>query len=208
MSENAPRQTPPRHAPIALWQAAHALLIVLFNLFGAPEQLAAQHTLSRPARALLLTWLCPAEAILRRLIFIEAHKLGAPEPPSSRPRATPTIARTRETPAFDPAAPETWRVSFRCAPPTSRRSPTTRPRRHRAPRQIFARPLAERCEALLRAFNEPAPYAQRLARRLAGARSNQVFDEPPSNTRDLYGRELYDTLDFHYRTAFHGVDTG
>jgi hypothetical protein len=207
MSESAPPQTPPRHAPIALWQAAHALITALFNLFGAPEHIAAQRTLTKPARDLLLTWLRPAEAIVRRLIFIEAHKLGAPEPPPSRPCAARKVARTRESPAFDPAAPETWRVSFRCSPPTSRRARTARTRRHRAPRQIFARPFAERCEALLRAFNNPAPYALRLARRQRRT-NNRVHDQPPSNTRDLYGRELYDNLDFHYRAAFHGIDTG
>jgi hypothetical protein len=207
MSESAPPQTPPRHAPIALWQAAHALLTALFNLFGAPEQIAAQGTLTKPARALLLTWLRAAEAIVRRLIFIEAHKLGAREPPPSRPRGARKVARTRERPAFDPAAPETWRVSFRCSPPTSRRALTTRTRRHRPPRQIFARPLAERCEALLRAFNNPAPHALHLARHQR-RKNSRVHDEPPPNTRDLYGRELYDTLDFHYRAAFHGIDTG
>jgi len=208
MSENAPPQTPPRHAPIALWQAAHALLTALFNLFGPPEQIAAQHTLSKPARALLLAWLRPAEAILRRLIFIEAHKLDVGGPPPSRRPVSARSARRPIASVFDPSNPEAWRVSFRCSTPTTRRTQAARSRRHRAPCQIFARPLAERCEALLRAFNNPAPYALRLARRLNRRSVNRVHDEPPPNTRDLYGRELYDTLDFHYRAAFHGIDTG
>jgi len=172
------------------------------------KRFAAQHTLSKPARDLLLTWLRAAEAILRRLIFIEAHKLGESGPPPSMRPVSARSARTRMASVFDPSNPESWRVSFRCTAPATRRTQTTRLRRQRASRQIFARPLAGRCEALLRAFNNPAPFALRLARRLNRRTTNRTHDEPPPNTRDLYGRELYDTLDFHYRAAFHGIDTG
>lgn len=207
MSESAPTP-PPRHAPIALWQAAHALLTALFNLFGAPQDIAAQRTLTKDARTLLLTWLRAAEGVLRRLIFIEASKMNVDGPPPSRRPAGKTLAvRRYEPPTFDAADPESWRVSFRCSVP-DRLRPRRRSSRRRAPRQIFARPLAERCEALLRAFNDPAPFALRLARRLNKPSSKRVHDEPPPNTRDLYGRENYDNLDFHYRAVFHGVDTG
>jgi hypothetical protein len=60
---------------------------------------------------------------------------------------------------------------------------------------------------LLRAFNNPAPFAQRLARRLSKPNTKRLHDEPPPNTRDLFGRESYDSLDFRYRAAFGGVDT-
>jgi len=67
MSEDASPEPPQRRAPIALWQAAHALLTALFNLFGAPQDIAAQGVLTKDARALLLTWLRAAEApALRR----------------------------------------------------------------------------------------------------------------------------------------------
>ncbi|MBI3445286.1 MAG: hypothetical protein HY055_07965 [Magnetospirillum sp.] len=155
-----------------------------------------------------LTWLRPAEAILRRLIFIEAHKLGENAPPAFSPRAGKRSARKRAASVFDPANPEAWRVTFRCSTPATRRPRAARPRRHAPSCQIFTRPLAARFEALLRAFNDPAPYALRLTRRLNPPGANRVQDEPPPNTRDLYGRELYDTLDFHYRTAVSGIDTG
>jgi len=99
-------------------------------------------------------------------------------------------------------------VSFRCTPSANNRGPRQAGLSRRAPRQILSRPLAERCEALLRAFNDPAPFALRLARRLKRPSTKRIHDEPPPNTRDLFGREIYDRLDFHYRAAFHGVDTG
>jgi hypothetical protein len=207
MSENATSETPPRHAPIALWQATRALLTALFSLFGAPEDIAAQGTLSKNACGLLLTWLRAAEAIVRRLIFIEASALTleGPRPSARHARKMPAV-RTYVPPSFDAANPASWRVSFRCSV-AERRRPRRRNSRRRAPRQIFARPLAERCEALLRAFNDPAPFAQRLARRLSKPNAKRLHDEPPPNTRDLFGRESYDNLDFRYRAAFCGVDT-
>src|SRR5262245_21323452 len=144
MSESAPSETQQRQAPIALWQAAHALITALFNLFGAPEEIAAQRTLTKDARALLLSRLRAAEAVVRRLIFIEAMKL----PPSERGRSVTQRPeggpRTHEEArAFDSANPDAWRVSFRCSV-SSRRSAGKRHRRHRAPRALYARPLAER----------------------------------------------------------------
>jgi hypothetical protein len=208
MSESAPSEEPTRLAPLPLWQAAHALVTALFNLFGDPEDIAAQRTLTKRARELLLSWLRPTEAILRRLIFIEASKLGLDGPRAFRPASAHTKSASEDARSdFDPAAPEAWRVSFRCSVST-RRASHPRSKRHRAPRAIYARPLAERCEALLRAFNDPAPFARRLARRLNRTNARRVHDEPPANTRDLYGHESFDTLDFHYRAAFHGIDTG
>jgi len=207
MSEITSSETPRRQAPIALWRAAEALITALFNLFGAPEQIAAQHTLTKDTRALLLTWLRAAEAIVRRLIFIEASKLPADGPPPSRRHAAKMPAiRARQPSAFDSSNPESWRVTFRCSV-ADRQNSRRRSRRHRAPRPIFARSIAERFEALLRAFNSPLPFARRLAQRLSQPNARHVDDEPPPNTRDLYGREAYDNLDFHYRAAFCGIDT-
>jgi len=204
MSENASTETPARRA---LWQAAHALLVSRFSLFGGPEDIAAQGMLTKGARNLLLLWLRAAEAVVRRLIFIEASNLSADGPrPSRRPARTLPAVRRYQPPSFDAADPDSWRVSFRCSG-RDRRGPLQRLSRRRAPRQILARPLAERCEALLRAFNDPAPCALRLARRLSKPSAKRTHDEPPPNTRDLFGRESYDNLDFHYRAAFCGVDT-
>jgi glucose-6-phosphate-specific signal transduction histidine kinase len=56
--------------------------------------------------------------------------------------------------------------------------------------------LAERFEALLRAFNAPGPYARRLATRLrARARLAQRLAESAwREFRDLIGRTLHDAL--------------
>jgi hypothetical protein len=167
-----------RTAPIALWRVAEAFLHVLHNLFGAPEDVAREHTLTRKAYALLLSWLRVGEALMRRLIAIEAASFPKSEaqPPSRNPRP-----RLRRLMHFTPDKPEEWRVSFRCFP-----SPMLRQAQHDAggnaagsvsvslslskakrPGDFHdAWPLAERYEALLRAFNDPHPYARRLAKRL------------------------------------------
>jgi hypothetical protein len=41
--------TLPRTAPLALWRIAEAFLHVLYSLFGAPEDVAREHTLTRAA---------------------------------------------------------------------------------------------------------------------------------------------------------------
>jgi hypothetical protein len=156
---------PVRHAPLSLWRVAGALLTTLHHLFGDASDIAALHTVTARTRALMLPWLRAAEALLRRLLLVEASHYAREELAPARPRAR--LARTRRVVAFDPAKPDEWRVTFRCV--LDRR----RPRRRDAggPRQNASRfhtawPLAERYEALMRAYNDPAPYARRLARRL------------------------------------------
>lgn len=77
-----------RQAPLSLWCAAQAFLHTLFDLFGAPEQLVARHTLMLAQHALILPWLCVGEALLRRLLLIEAALLESkrtdPTPPPAR----------------------------------------------------------------------------------------------------------------------------
>src|SRR5690606_3465848 len=73
---------PIRHAPLALWRAAQAVLGVLHMLFGAPETVAAKHTLTGKAHAHMASWLRSAEAMLRRLLLIEA---SAYPKPNTRP---------------------------------------------------------------------------------------------------------------------------
>lgn len=152
-----------RTAPIALWRRAGELVRTIFGLFGEPQDVAAQHTLTAQAFKLALSWIRVAEALVRQLLLIEAAAL--PRINAAPPRRV--RKRQRRLVEHDAAAPEMWRVSFRCAPPRqairrsrARRAPT-------APKRFYsAWPLAERCEALLRAYNDPAPYARRLARRL------------------------------------------
>jgi hypothetical protein len=171
----------PRAAPLVLWRAAGAFLTLLYNLFGAPEDVAAQHTLTGQAHAQLAAWLRCAEAMLRRLLLIEA---AAYAKPNTRPLLRAQRQRVRRAVAVFADKPENWRVSFRvfASPPRRRaRAPKFGPRT--APVRVSredrwsyenfkpvtlrdAWPLAERYEALMRAYNDPAPYARRLSRRL------------------------------------------
>lgn len=204
---------PIRIAPLALWRAAQAFLGVLHMLFGAPETVAAKHTLTAKAHAHMASWLRSAEAMLRRLLLIEA---SAYPKPNTRPLLHTRRPRTRKLMTFSPDAPEAWRVRFRVfnLPPhrggSVERSETkgevapsgafgvsspasggdkkrlSREERwcleHRPPVTFrSAWPLAERYEALIRVFNDPAPYARRLSKRLHATphRLREVLRAPP-----------------------------
>jgi len=194
----SPLQPPVRHAPIALWRAAEAFMRSLFTLFGNPEDIAVAHTYTREPYRLTLSWLRCAEAMLRRLLLIEA---AACPKPAMRPPPRPARPRTRRLMHFAPDAPHDWRVSFRCFDtPTLRQAQRDE---EDAPagadsvglslskaacrvrkRFYSAWPLAERYEALIRVFNDPAPYARRLARRLNALahRVRELFRAPPEAT--------------------------
>ena len=111
-----------RTAPIALWRIAEAFLHVLHDLFGAPEDVAARHTLTRAAHALMASWIRVGEALLLRLLMIEAaaiemievtytygHRSLQAEPTSQSACMSPRSPRT-----FFADDPESWRVAFRC----------------------------------------------------------------------------------------------
>lgn len=224
-ADDAP--APTRTAPIALWRVAQSFLHTLHALFGAPEDVAAEHTLVAHAHKLMASWLRCAEAMLRRLLLIEA---SAYPKPNTRPLLHETRQRERKAIGFSADAPEQWRVSFRMFVGVPRLSSparggggraaiggganaqtldansSLRPLSHasrdsspasggakldrrdrwhqeRWPRPSFrsAWPLAERYEALIRVYNNPAPYAQRLARRLHAAphRIGETLRFPP-----------------------------
>jgi hypothetical protein len=159
---------PTRTAPRALWLIAQTFLNTLFALFGPPEAIAFQHTHTRQQRALLLPWLRAGEALMRRLLLLEASAFPKP---NTRPLLGRTCAkRVRKLVGFDDDKPETWRVSFECFAPADRRLPAGKKKCRQdagGPRRFTsAWPLAERYEALIRVFNNPAPFAKRLAARL------------------------------------------
>jgi hypothetical protein len=177
-----PEETPPhRHAPLALWRIAQGFLNVLYATFGAPEDVAARHTLTRHAHALMAAWLRAGEMLMRRLLLIEA---AAYPKPNIRPLLSKKRVRARQLMGFSPDEPEKWRVRFRCFthPPSGVSGVThTQTQKERDARKASAVgvchpikpatlrsawPLAERYEALIRVFNDPTKYAQRLARRL------------------------------------------
>ncbi len=155
---------PLRTAPLALWRIAESFFDLLYNLFGTPAHLAEQHTITHRAYALMAPWLRAAEALMRRLLIVEAR---AYPKPNTRPLLRPSRPRMRQLRYFTHDAPQAWRVSFRVFIDRNPRPPSTRAGQTRAlPRFHNAWPLAERYEALLRVFNNPAPYARRLAARL------------------------------------------
>lgn len=174
---------------------------LLHALFGDPSQIAAKHTLTLKAHQLLASWLRAGEAMMRRLLLIEA---AAHAKPNTRPLLRAPRKRTRKTMHFFPETPEQWRVSFRCFGPAPRHTQAraasasvgaslSKPKRRLSreerwcaehqpkPRFRSAWPLAERYEALLRVFNDPAAYARRLARRLHATphRLRELLRAPP-----------------------------
>jgi hypothetical protein len=126
---------PTRTAPRELWLIAQTFLNTLFALFGAPEAIAFQHTHTSQQRALLLPWLRAGEALMRRLLLIEASAYP-------KPNTRPLLGRTRAKRAlklvgFDDDNPETWRVSFRCLSAADRRlQPAHRRLNRRRPAQM------------------------------------------------------------------------
>lgn len=147
--------------PAALWRTLRYFIVSMFTLFGAPEVIARLHTLTREQHKDILAWLRPLEALLRKLIYLDAVELDLPRPTPRTPRAP--RQRPRRLVEHDPDKPEDWRVSFKVCAPTARATAT----RSRNPsRFVSAWPIAERFEALLRGFNEPAPLVRRLARLL------------------------------------------
>jgi hypothetical protein len=170
-------------APLPLWRVAAAFMHLLHALFGAPEDVAARHTLRFEAHKLMTSWLRAGEAMMRRLLLIEA---AAYAKPNTRPLLRTPRKRARKLMSFTADTPEKWRVSFRCLAQRGATGPVSvslslskpkRPgrlsREDRWCAESFkpvqlrsAWPLAERYEVLLRVFNDPLPYARRLARQL------------------------------------------
>ena len=185
---------PIRTAPLALWRIAESFLHFLYNLFGAPETVAARQMLERGAHKLMASWLRAGEALMRRLLVIEA---GAYPKPNTRALLWPKRKRARREVAFWPDKPEEWRVSFRSFNMDRRRPRRPTPAHAgEAPavhKFYSAWPLAERYEALLRVFNDPTHYARRLARRLHATphRLKPLLHAPPDTARRV---ENFDAL--------------
>jgi len=173
---------PITYAPAILWAAARTLISSIFTLFGGPSDIAAQHTHRKSERTLLLKWLRAGEALMRHLLLIEAAHYAKP---NTRPLLRASRKRARRLMTFEADKPEAWRVSFRTMdrrrPAGMRRCwPARTPAVHK--RFFSAWPLAERTEALLRAFNNPEPYARLLAARLHATphRARELTQHPPN----------------------------
>ncbi len=152
-----------RTAPIALWRIVEAFLHQLHDLFGGPERIAARCTLPRDQHRLFHIWITAGENLIRHLLLLEAR---ACTPQAAPARRASKRSAQRERYRFDPNDPDSWRVSFSCLKSRSRAARLSKRRPTPHPRLYLTRPLAERIEALIRVFNDPTPYAKRLARRL------------------------------------------
>lgn len=197
-------QPPPaplnRAAPIALWRIGEHFLRVLFMLFGDPADVAGQQWCAAKSHALMARWIAAGEALMRRLLLIEAQYLAlAPAKPGKSGK------HVRKPVAFYADAPENWRVNFRSADrqAAKRASPGASTPRSATSRRFFSTwPLALRFEALLRAFNDPNPYARRLARRLARVPAHaEALLRIRADIRPLIGEDELTLLDAHRQTV-------
>jgi hypothetical protein len=91
-------ETPPpdhRTAPLALWRIAQTFLHTLHALFGDPSRIAFQHTLTKEPYDLLLSWIRCGEAMMRRLLLIEARRLSQTQHAPAAPPQAQTHTQTR-----------------------------------------------------------------------------------------------------------------
>lgn len=203
----SPLPHPPstRTAPLVLWRIAGAFMHALYKLFGGPEDVARHGSYAKHNYRRMLAWLRVAEALLRRLLLIEASAIAYAYTPPDR---TPPRQRVRKLREFSADKPEEWRVSFRCflggthARRGRRQDAATlwracvSPKR---PKRFFNTwPLAERYEAALRVFNNPAAFARRLAKRLyAQPHRRREVMRAPADARHKIGDEAWARIAMH-----------
>ncbi|MBC7769061.1 MAG: hypothetical protein H7124_09770 [Phycisphaerales bacterium] len=182
-------QTPTPSDPIAsFWAAARALYQRMRASLGAPEAIAQRRHIERETLAAMRAWLRPIEALVRKLIFIEAAALARePQAPRLAPvqRATPcfrkaTLEPQKRVPSLriwprDPPMPA--RIRQLGLPLLVRDIYRERARDARS-RQLnmvrFMRPseplrIARRIEALARLLEKPTSAIRRLAKKLRAA---------------------------------------
>jgi len=151
-----------------LWRSAREYIAGFWRTHGSPSDVARFGFIGPAFRRELLAWLQPIEALLRRLIARDAAFLA----PSLRLRALRKQQRTRVRRVIElnAASAQTWPAPFRCDERIAPRRPSGF-RRLQAPSPRHAFALALRFEACVRVFNDPAPFARRLAFRLLRARA-------------------------------------
>src|SRR5262249_46336448 len=134
--------------------------------FGLPRAIAARVKLPRKEYKILLAWIADAEALLRRILVIEAASLDLkPAAAKIQPRATKPQKKT------DKEHLHQTRSSFKLAEPEpAETKPVTDTsffdnRGYRERKRFFnVQGLARRFEALLRVFDAPQQYINRAAR--------------------------------------------
>jgi hypothetical protein len=177
----------PKSTAEYLWKVLRYYIEHACVLIGLPTAIAQRVWIARWEYRRLAEILRPLEALLRRLIFLEAAQLP-PEQPRVETKSRITNMRARCGAAFDPDRSETWAVRFNLDASSLRQAQRGEAHHHaclslsktssaaigaisvamsaNAVAVVSAAPLALRLEALIRGFNDPAPLARRLARRL------------------------------------------
>lgn len=153
--------------PITLWRTLSEYIRACFSLWGEPRVIAGKLWLDRAEHQRASGFLAALEHVLRRLLYLDAVKLTPKPPAPRRARAAIAAPNPRGGGSFDAEHPESWRCKFQVLPRQSKRAPARRRTTHAGADVISSAPVALRLEALIRAFNDPAPYAERLARALA-----------------------------------------
>lgn len=149
---------PPPFDLHAAWDYAIATVQRIVAIFGDPVAIRDQAFLPRSDIRLMLEWLRPLEALLRRLLLLKAMRSA---PPPQRPRAPRDSARFVALRAIP------RRRGFRVLPCARRASGVRTLRRRLDPEALIASgPMARRFNALVCALVRPAPLVARLARRL------------------------------------------
>lgn len=163
------------------WEKIAFYLRHALSAFGDPAKLAQALWISARDHKLISAYLRPLEHLVRQLIFIAALDLAPmtlPPTPERKYRARLAMP-THEGATFDPAKPETWRVSFKLSPDSRAAAAPAGGTVALSPKQagkgavgpsdprISSAPSAERLEALIRAYENRDKLAAALARTLA-----------------------------------------
>jgi len=147
------------HAP---WSLAKDYLNNLASIFGLPEDIANQGALNRYLRDTLRDWLCAAEALVRRLLLIEAAHCAVKAEASPKKPFRPKFKQERP-----PGAKR--RASFRVftdGPAIRLLSFKPRPERGPPPEHFSPAGFAARLEAVAAVVRNPARAILAVARRL------------------------------------------
>lgn len=162
-------ENPPPERTRAFWNGVRFFIETIWSLFGGPESIAALRTITREDHKLLCSWLRKGEALVRKLLIIEAAELHIAE---KKYKQRAAIKREKQARYFNEDEPHAWRVSFCVTEGTERDTYPFARQKVRVPERLSqhrfceARPLAERFEALLRVFDAPELYIKRAARLL------------------------------------------
>ncbi|MGE3142216.1 MAG: hypothetical protein AB7L65_02750 [Hyphomonadaceae bacterium] len=136
-------------------------------VLGWPAAIAALGLIERRFADLTLQGLRGLEAIARRLLLADAAVLAPPPRRACKGRACKRPPAAPACGELGESAPR-WRgVAFKLLAASARGRAQARYLPVPQPALVSARPLALRLEALLRVARNPAPYAMKLARRLA-----------------------------------------